>query len=74
MLQPSVCSEGKGMGGMRGPCVFSQTGLSNLEKEIFQSAFSAISLRQGKDACSFLPDAFMKKKLGEIFEFHFKMI
>lgn len=73
MQQPSVCSEGKGMGGMGEPCIFSQTGLSNLEKEIFQQAFAGNQPKAGKRCLQLFIRCIHEKKVGEIFEFHFKM-
>lgn len=63
MLQHSDCSEGKGMGGMgKAPCLPpDRSQWLGKRASYFNKILQAIKLRQGKAACSFLPDAFCKK-------------
>lgn len=49
------------MGGMGEPC-FLTDWTQQLGKGDFNRILLAISLRQAEEACSFLSDAFMKKK------------
>lgn len=69
MLQPSVYSEGKAMGGRgRALCLLADWSQWLGKREsYFNKILQAISLRQGKTACSFLPDAFHKKSGGKNF-------